>query len=101
MATEEPNAPQSLAPTGTDEQQSPAEQGGAPLVDIEKDAVSPELGGKGSRPWSQSERQLLNDWTARITAAHPAHSYLRTQPRPRNLMLWIPAIALTAALGTG
>ena len=100
MATEDPSAPQSPAPTATDEQQAPAEQGGAPLVDIEKDAVSPELGGKGGRAWSKSERQLLTEWTARITAAQHAHYYLMTQLRRRNLMLGIPVIVLTAAVGT-
>ena len=58
MATEDPSGLQSPAPTATDEQQAPAEQGGAPLVDIEKDAVSPELGGKGSRAWTKSERSF-------------------------------------------
>jgi SMODS and SLOG-associating 2TM effector domain family 4 len=100
MAVDDPNPPPGSAPASTQEQEAPARQGSAPLVDIEKDAVSPELGGQGSRVWSKSERQLLTDWIARITAAQHAHYYLMTQLRRRNLMLGIPVIALTAAVGT-
>ena len=100
MAVDDPNPPPGSAPASTQEQEAPAQQGSAPLVDIEKDAVSPELGGQGSRAWSKSERQLLTDWIARITAAQHAHYYLMTQLRRRNLMLGIPVIVLTAAVGT-
>jgi hypothetical protein len=99
MAADDPTAPTGSAPIGT-EPEAPVEQGGAPLVDIEQDAVSPELGGPGGRRWSKSERQLLADWTARVTAAQHAHYYLMTQLRRRNLMLGIPVIVLTAAVGT-
>src|SRR5262249_16596546 len=107
MAAEHPTAPADPvtatttaepAPAAPDGD-APAEQGGAPLVDIEKDAVSPELEAKGSRPWTKSERQLLTEWTARITAAQHAHYYLMTLLRRRNLMLGIPVIVLTATLG--
>ena len=94
ITTSDPAAPGGAAPD------APDDQGGAPLVDIEKDAVSPELGSQGSRAWTKSERQLLAEWTARITAAQHAHYYLMSQLRRRNLMLGIPVIVLTAAVGT-
>src|SRR5215813_1183179 len=105
MADDQPIEPADPATTTTTTDPSPDgagpdEQGGAPLVDIEKDAVSPELGGRGSRAWTKSERQLLEEWTARVTAAQHAHYYLMTQLRRRNLMLGIPVIVLTAAVGT-
>jgi hypothetical protein len=108
MATDQPTAPVDPAATTTttDPVTVPPDdtatdpQGGAPLVDIEKDAVSPELGAEGSRPWTKNERQLLGEWTARTTAAQHAHYYLMTQLRRRNLMLGIPVIVLTATLGT-
>src|SRR5262245_14169143 len=105
MADDQPIEPADPATTTTTTDPSPDgagpdEQGGAPLVDIEKDAVSPELGGRGSRTWTTSERQLLSEWTARTTAAQHAHYYLMTQLRRRKLMLGIPVIVLTATLGT-
>ena len=106
MAADQPTAPADPVTTTTPADSAPPsadapdEQDGAPLVDIEKDAVSPELGGRGSRAWTKSERQLLAEWTARITAAQHAHYYLMTQLRRRNLMLGIPVIVLTAAVGT-
>jgi hypothetical protein len=101
MAVDDPNPPGS-APAGTQQQAPaqppPAEQGDDSVVDFNKGSVH--LGGPGGRRWSTDERQLLADWTARVTAAQHAHYYLMTQLRRRNLMLGIPVIVLTAAVGT-
>src|SRR5262252_9418771 len=108
MGDEQPAAPADTATTTTTEEPgptiledgAPATQSGPTVPDLEKDAVSPELGAEGSRTWTTSERHLLSEWTARTTAAQHAHYYLMTQLRRRNLMLGIPVIVLTATLGT-
>jgi hypothetical protein len=76
--------------------EAPPEQDGGPVVETDTGSVRLE----GGRTWSKSERQLLEEWTARVTAAQHAHYYLMTQLRRRNLMLGIPVIVLTAAVGT-
>jgi hypothetical protein len=102
MAVDDPNPPPGSAPAGTQEhapaEHPPAEQSDGSVVDFNKDSVH--LGGPGGRRWSTEERALLADWTARVTAAQHAHYYLMTQLRRRNLMLGIPVIVLTAAVGT-
>src|SRR5438309_1364875 len=68
-----------------------------PIVDLDQ-AVH--LGGPGGRVWSGSERELLDDWAARVAAAQHAHYSLMTQLRRRNLALGIPVVVLSAAVGT-
>jgi hypothetical protein len=100
MAADEPTAPASSTTTGIPEPQRSEQTGSVPIVDPDKLAVSLELGGPGSRQWTQPERDLLDEWAARVTAAQHAHYHLMTGLRRRNLALGIPVVVLSAIVGT-
>ena len=112
MAAEQPTAPADPATTTTAADPAsatpdaatpaPAQQSGAshPIVDPDTLSVSLEMGGPGSRPWTQPERDLLDEWAARVTAAQHAHYHLMSKLRRRNLALGIPVVILSAIVGT-
>jgi len=77
-----------------------AETSGSHDTVVDPDHLAVHLGGPGGRVWSDSERELLNDWAARVAAAQHAHYSLMTELRRRNLALGIPVVVLSAAVGT-
>jgi len=77
-----------------------AETGQSHDTVVDPDHLAVHLGGPGGREWTDSERELLNDWAARVAAAQHAHYSLMTQLRRRNLALGIPVVVLSAAVGT-
>jgi hypothetical protein len=99
MAVDEPSPPRGSAPAGV-QQQTPAEHAGADILDIEKEAASAKMGGPGGREWTQPERDLLDDWAGRVTAAQHAHYYLMTRLRRKNMALGLPVVILSAVVGT-
>jgi hypothetical protein len=52
------------------------------------------------RPWTIQELRLLEEWTARASAAQHAHYALTTRLRRANLWVGIPVVALTAIVST-
>ena len=50
--------------------------------------------------WLPGERDLLEEWAVRVTAAQHAHYYLMTRLRRRTLWMGIPVVVLTALVGT-
>jgi hypothetical protein len=86
-----------IPPAGAEESKP---QGDTGQPDPDKLSVSARIGTGTGRPWADSERLLLKDWAARVTAAQHAHYFLMARLRRRNLWLGIPVVVLSAIVGT-
>jgi hypothetical protein len=112
MAADQPTAPVDPVTTTTAADPATADPAAAPapaqrpagastpIVDPDRLAVSLEMAPAGSRPWTQPERDLLDEWAARVTAAQHAHYHLMSKLRRRNLGLGLPVVILSALVGT-
>ncbi len=78
---------------------APAEPGEPSALDLDALGAG-DKPGKGGRTWADSERRLLKDWLARITAAQHAHYYLMSRYRRLNLWLGGTVVVLTTVVGT-
>lgn len=57
--------------------------------------------GRGQAPsWPPASEHLLGEWHARVTSARAAHYTLATRLRRRNLVVGVPAVILSAVVGT-
>jgi hypothetical protein len=55
---------------------------------------------RARRSWTPKETELLSSWGRRVEAAKHAHYLLATRLRRRNLWLGIPAVVVSAVVGT-